>query len=246
MEQKDVIKNNRTFMKSGFGKTSMESDQRKGLPQPSPFKVCGGKRVALSRDFHAVVLNSDFLSLLNARVSRRAYADTPLSLGTLSFLLWSVQGVKIIKSNLTFRTVPSGGARHPFEVYLTVRNVEGLEKGLYHYLAQTHELELLNPIEDVEKQALPVLNNQSFTLSAAVTFFLAADIYRTEWRYTESAAKLGLIDAGHAMQNLYLSGEAAGLGMCAIASYDQTLADAFFSLNGDEEFVVYAAAVGTL
>jgi len=246
MEQKDVIERNRTLMKSVFGKPGMESDQHKGIPQPAPFKVCGGKRVALSRDFTAVVKNSDYLSLLNTRISRRAYADTPLALDALSFLLWSTQGVKTVRSNLTFRTVPSGGARHPFEVYLAVRNIDGLEKGLYHYLAETHELELLHPVEDVEKQVLPVLNNQSFTQSAAVTFFFAAIPYRTEWRYTVSAAKLGLIDAGHAMQNLYLSCEAADLGICAIASYDQTLADAFFSLNGEEEFVVYAAAIGIL
>lgn len=193
------------------------------------------------RNFEAAVKNGDYLSLLNARVSRRAYADAPLSL-----LLWSAQGVKAVKNNLTFRTVPSGGARHPFEVYLAVRNVEGLEKGLYHYLAKTYELELLRPVEDVEKQALPVLNNQSFTLAAAVTFFFAANPYRTEWRYTASAAKLVLIDAGHVAQNLYLSCEAVGLGMCAIASYDQTAADAFFSLDGEGEFIVYAAAVGTL
>jgi SagB-type dehydrogenase family enzyme len=246
MEQKDVIQHNRTFMKSVFGKPGIESDQHKGIPQPTPFKMCGGRRVALSRDFKAAMKNSDYLSLLNTRVSRRAYADTPLSLNVLSFLLWSAQGVKTVKSNLTFRNVPSGGARHPFEVYLAVRNVEGLEKGLYHYLAETHELEFLHHVEDVDKQVLPVLNNQSFTQSAAVTCFFAASPYRTEWRYTASAAKLGLIDAGHAVENLYLSCEAAGLGMCAIASYDQILADAFFSLNGEEEFVVYAAAIGTL
>jgi hypothetical protein len=130
MEQKDVIQHNRTFMKSVFGKPGIESDQHKGIPQPTPFKMCGGRRVALSRDFKAAMKNSDYLSLLNTRVSRRAYADTPLSLNVLSFLLWSAQGVKTVKSNLTFRNVPSGGARHPFEVYLAVRNVEGLEKGL--------------------------------------------------------------------------------------------------------------------
>lgn len=244
-EPKERLEHNRTAMKSVFGTVS-ESDQEKGLPMPQPFKVCGGKRVALTREFTNVIRKNDYLSILRDRVSRRAYNNAPLSLSELAFLLWSAQGVKSIRSGLTFRVVPSGGARHPFELYLAVKNVTGLEKGVYHYLAETHELELLRPVGDVEKQVVSVLNNQSFTSAAAVTFFFSAVPYRPEWRYVEAAGKLVPIDAGHAMQNLYLSAEAAKLGMCAIAAYNQSAADAFLGLDGTEEFTVYAATVGTL
>ena len=41
---------------------------------------------------------------------------------------------------VTKRTVPSGGAMHPYETYLLISNVEGLEPGLYRYLAIEHKL----------------------------------------------------------------------------------------------------------
>ena len=40
--------------------------------------------------------------------------------------------------------------------------------------------------------------------------------------------------------------EAIGAGACAIAAYDQQKADALVRVDGDEEFVVYLAAVGKL
>lgn len=243
---KNIIANNRAAMKSAFAAGKFDSDQKKGLPQPEPFKVCGGECIPLSKEFESLLKKNDYLGLLNDRVTRRAYTDKPLTLVELSFLLWSAQGVRSVRSNLSFRVVPSGGARHPFEVYLAVKNVEGLEKGLYHYLAQTHELELLRPLAEVEKELVGVLNSQSFTETASVTLFFAAISYRPEWRYASAAGKLVLLDAGHAVQNLYLSCEALELGMCAIAAYDQPVADAFFGLDGVEEFVVYAAAIGTV
>ena len=49
--------------------------------------------------------------------------------------------------------------------------------------------------------------------------------YRSEWRYTISAHKLVLLDAGHAVQNLYIGCGAIGCGTCAAADYNQELAD---------------------
>ena len=44
--------------------------------------------------------------------------------------------------------------------------------------------------------------------------------------------------------NLYLACEAIGAGTCAIAAYNQDLADRLVEVDGDEEFVVYLAPVG--
>ena len=58
-----------------------------------------------------------------------------MSLLELSYMLWTCQGVKQIrgKKYATLRTVPSGGARHGFELYFVCQNVEGLTPGTYHY-----------------------------------------------------------------------------------------------------------------
>jgi nitroreductase len=52
------------------------------------------------------------------------------------------------------------------------------------------------------------------------------------------------IDVGHVCQNLYLANESVGAGACAIGIYDQKLIDEILELDGDEEFVLYLAAVG--
>jgi nitroreductase len=52
------------------------------------------------------------------------------------------------------------------------------------------------------------------------------------------------LDAGHVCQNLYLACEAIGAGTCAIAAYNQDLADELLGVDGDEEFTVYIAPVG--
>ncbi|NLA14684.1 MAG: SagB/ThcOx family dehydrogenase, partial [Tissierellia bacterium] len=65
-------------------------------------------------------------------------------------------------------------------------------------------------------------------------------------RYTISAHKLVLLDAGHAVQNLYIGCGAIGCGTCAAADYNQELADKLLQVDGEDEFVVYIAPLGLI
>jgi len=77
-----------------------------------------------------------------------------------------------------------------------------------------------------------------------VTFVWTALPYRAEWRYTTSAHRVILMDAGHVCQNLYLAVEAIGCGTCAVAAYHQDLMDELVKVDGKDEFTVYMAPVG--
>ena len=241
------IKQNRDFCKSPFGEQREPSDQQKHLPQPPLCKPArSDKRVALSRDFRAVLTQPDFLTILQQRASQRFYQDRPMTLEQLAFLLWATQGVKALRGNhyATLRTVPSGGARHAFETYLAVRLVEGLEPGVYHYLPLEHALEPVGPLEDPAGQIIAAMHGQKWAGGCAVAFLYSFVPYRAEWRYGTSAHRVALIDAGHVGQNLYLACEAIGCGACAVAAIDQPVADRLCQLDGQEEFILYAAAVG--
>lgn len=230
------------------------SDQNAGLAQPPLEKAAYGKKtIDLTTDFKDVIKNNNFLDIITNRKSRRKYEDAKLTLGELSFLLWSTQGVKKVigrERKATIRMVPSAGARHPFETYLFVKNVEGLEPGLYHYLAIEHKLELVQEIKEMEEKLSKAFLGQEFFGYAPVSFVWTVTPYRTEWRYTTKAQKYALIDIGHVCQNLYLACEAIGCGTCAIGAYDQELADELIELDTtpsfsqENEFVVYAASVG--
>ncbi len=249
--QKKLIAEGRKFMKS-FSTSPYDdfvSDQQLKLPQPPLVKApMTAQAMQLPRNFNDLDLKNDFITLLTERRSSRVYTQQPISLLQLSFLLWATQGIKDIrgKSYATLRTVPSGGARHGFETYLLVQNVEGLQPGAYHYLPVKHQLEFLYQVKDLPAAISISLEGQSWASKASVIFYWSFVPYRCEWRYGIWAHRVALIDAGHVGQNLYLACEALGLGTCAIAAFDMAVCDSLFGLDGEEEFTVYAFPVGTV
>lgn len=247
MNTQEQIAANRDFCKSPFAQEREPSDQQKRLPQPPLCKPAQSEqRIALSRDFRSVMTETDFFTILQNRTSQRFYKDEEMTLDQLSFLLWATQGVKAIRGNhyATLRTVPSGGARHPFETYLAVRKVTGLCAGVYHYLPLEHALEPVGPLDNPQEQIAAAMHGQKWAGGCAVAFLYSFVPYRAEWRYSTSAHRVALIDAGHVVQNLYLACEAVGCGTCAVAAIDQEVADALCRVDGKDEFIVYAAPVG--
>jgi len=235
----------------------LRSPERKGLPVP-PF--CnpapeGAGLVALPDPGASGLGQKSFSECTATRRSRRKYKSEPLSLDELSFLLWSCAGVKTVRGGNAFRTVPSGGCRHPLDLFVYARRVTGLEPGLYRYMAVDKALALVRPAtvvpdSDADKNGYLSLDaDMDAGLSGqlwncAAMFMWTAVPYRTEWRYTVAAAKTILLDAGHACQALYGACESLGLGTCGQAAYDQALLDAALGIDGEEELAVYAAPVG--
>ena len=221
------------------------TDQQERLPMP-PMSVCrGGESVELpERDV------TPFGVLLENRCSRRSYDGNSLTLEELAFLLWAAQGVKTVNEYRTLRTAPSGGARHPLELYVFVNSVEGLKPGLYHYLALENRLERLGCRVNQADQLTYALAGQEFAGNAPVCLVWTAVPYRSEWRYDEHGHKDILLDAGHSCQNVYLACEELRLGCCALAAYDQEALDELLGLSSEPsdsreaEFAVYACCAG--
>jgi len=242
----------RDVMKSTFGaaESGWVSDQQKGKPhpqlqQPVPEGAAVIPLPDVGPDTEVAVF--DFPSLVAVRRSCRVFADDPLTLQELAFLLWATAGVHQVVGDgyCTLRSVPSAGARHPFETYLAVRSVEELEDGVvYRYLPLDHALMFCRRVDDLPARASKAALDQRFVGRAAVTFFWACVPYRAEWRYGSRSYKAALLDAGHIAQNLYLAAEAIDCGTCAIAAYDQGLCDELLGLDGQDEFTVYLSPVG--
>lgn len=249
---RDRIARGRAFI-AGFGDDAglddYQTDQELKKPQPPLAKAALTDRVTdLPTNFDALVIDRDFLHIVNSRRSRRFYTEEPMSLLQLSYLLWCCQGVKAVrgKAYATLRTVPSGGARHPFECYLAIQRVEGLEDGLYHYLPMKHQLERLGCPEDLRGFISRAVCEQDWAAKANAVFFFSCVFYRAEWRYGVWAHGPVLMDSGHVTENLYLAATSIGLGGCAIAAVDPEAANAELSLDGVEESVFYAMPVGSV
>jgi SagB-type dehydrogenase family enzyme len=226
-----------------------KTDQELKRPQPpltkEPMRPAS---IPLPTDFSQLSIENDFLKVINTRSSHRVYAGAQMSLLSLSFLLWCCQGIKGIrgKSYATLRTVPCGGARHEFECYLAVQNVETLADGLYHYLPRTHALELLSSPAHLSSLISSSLENQVWAAKANVVFYFSYVCRRAEWRYGIGAARMIMADVGHISENLYLALTALGLGGCAVGAVSGALCDRLFELDGQEEFTLYAFPAGTI
>ena len=244
------IRSHRQWLRDSIRKTIdwSSTGQSRGLPPPPAQKPVppGARTVPLpGPERFDALCTAGLLQVLRTRRSIRRYADTPLSLGELAFLLWSTQGVTERHGDLaTLRPVPSAGARHAFETYLYCRKVEALEEGIYRYLPLTHSLLLEFTEPGLAARISEACFGQRFVGQGAVTFFWSVIPYRMEWRYGPAAHRVLPMDAGHVCQNLYLCAEAIGAGTCAIAAYDQEALDVLLRLDGEEEFVFYLAPVG--
>lgn len=223
------------------------SDQVKGLPQP-PFELPPNKEGEIIDLPNPKNVNGKQIPLsdaINQRSSIRTYSNSPLSLEELSYVLWCMQGVKeVINRPATSRTVPSAGARHCFELFFLVNNVEGLRPGLYRFLAIDHKIQRVNEEQDIAERITQACLNQRFILTSSVTFVLTAVRYRMMWRYTERGYRYMHLDAGHVMQNLYLCAEEISSGVCAIAAFNDDKLNTELGIDGVEQFAIYIGTIG--
>ena len=251
--ENDLIRQHREFLKDTLRKEYdfRQTDQHRGVSTPpiqKPYNPEAPRIPLLTPpEFKSSISDTDLFTAIINRESRRHYLPDPLSLAELSFLLYSTQGVRQTPHpSVSLRTVPSAGARHSFETYLVIRNVEDVDPGLYRYLPLEHELVFLNEVENMEMRVSLACFGQQFVGAGAVTFIWATIPYRMEWRYGPLAHRVILIDVGHVGQNLYLACEAIGAGTCGVAAYDQQEVDRLIGVDGEEEFAVYLAPVGKI
>ncbi len=214
----------------------LDSDQDRGLPEPPAEKPYNESDLILLTDPSGVALKKrDIFDILNSRESRRTPSspNREVTLDELSFILWSVQGLRINDNPKNRRTVPSAGARFPFDTYFLASSVEGLNVGLYRYVWSRHAI---IPVAVSDENIKELVRRYD---KCALTIIWVAVPYRCEWRYAQLSPKLCALDAGHTAQNGYLAAEALGLGCCAVGAYSQIEIDRLIGVDGIDEFTCY-------
>ena len=153
------------------------------------------------------------------RRSIRDYSDKPLKLEDLSQILWAAQG--ITEPNKKFRAAPSAGATYPLEIYVVVKEVEGLAPGVYRYIPFKHSLKLIKK-GDYSYQLYRACLSQKWVLDAKANLVITAVYERTTWIYGKRGVRYVHMEAGHVGQNIYLQATALGIGTVAVgAFYDE-------------------------
>lgn len=216
-------------------------------PPPPPFKEYDRSDVRLLGSFEYP--SDEFWNILSSRRTRRLFKREAISFQDFStLLLWTWGQTQTITDpeigQYILKTSPSGGARHPIEVYPIVLRVEGIEPGIYHYSVKRHVLECLQK-GDFDNLVVSLCANQKWLQNAAVVFFMTAIVARSMWKYSHSHAyRVLLLDAGHLGQTFHLVCTKLGLAPFTTAASQDGEIENMLNLDGVSEIPIYTAAVG--
>jgi SagB-type dehydrogenase family enzyme len=215
-------------------------------PPPPPFKDYGRGDVPLGADAPAA---ADLWGTLSRRRTGRQFGREPLTLHQLSTVLEWTWGIRELRYDpgigpVALKTSPSGGARHPVEVYPVVLDVAGVEPGVYHYCSGRAVLERMRS-GDFAADVVRACTDQPWVADAGVVCFMTGVIERSSWKYRQSHAyRVLLLDAGHLGQTFHLAATAVGLSPWTSAALNEEEVERLIGTDGVSEIVLYAAACG--
>lgn len=218
----------------------------RSMPMPPPVKSYPKSRQILLPAPEKV---GELPRVLLERRTWRQFSRRPLELQKLATLLGLTFGVQSWvdlrgMGRVALKTSPSGGARHPVEGYVVALRVEGLDRGLYHYNAGNHRLELLNKGASAAKLS-GYLNGQWWFGGAAAVVLMTAVFARPQWKYPASRAyRIVLIDAGHLCQTFCLVATWLGLAPFSTMALADSKIENDLQIDGVTESILYTAGVG--
>lgn len=219
-----------------------EYPESEKVPLPAPDAAFGGVRSTTQED--------GLLDLLVRRRTCRSYdPDRAVTLDQLSTVLLYAYGEVGLASaagigKVLMKTSPSGGSRHPIEVYPCVMNVDGVERGIYHYSVKDHELELVSRTNPRDRMS-EMCGDQAWTADASVVFFYTAMIERPMWKYpTPRLYRFIMTDLGHLSQSFYLLATWINLNAFFVGALREQAVEEELSVDWTREIVLGASGLG--
>lgn len=161
--------------------------------------------------------NSDLMKLINERKSSREYSTKPVSLQTLSDLLWSAFGI----NDRGTRTIATARNEQNLKVYVVYQN------SIWAYDANENSLVKVSD-EEIEQY----IAKQDFVKGAPVNLI-----------YTGSDKDYSYFHAGSAAQNVYLYATSKGLNTIVRGYIDKDELKDKLRLDRDE-FVIINQVIG--
>lgn len=143
------------------------------------------------------------------------------------------------------RSYPSGGARHPFEVYLVSKGIEGVPSGAYHFDPVNGDLAAVPAAGDARE-----IDNACFgkggIRSASAVLVLTCRWLRHSWKYRYARSyRMLLLEAGHAVQAITLAMIRHGVNVYHCPSIHDSVIQTILALDDDcAEGPLYALGLG--
>jgi SagB-type dehydrogenase family enzyme len=226
-----------------------EALREKAITQPPPpaYKAYPGAHTVALPEWKSLWDGRDLLDVLYERRSCREFGGSAIPAQSVAAILQVAAGpVKVFdRVQAVLKTSPSGGGRHPTEVYACVRNVDGIEPGLYHYNGVTHELELIDRALD-DAELVVACGDQQWAAGAGLVLFYTSVVPRNQWKYHIARSyRVMLLDLGHLSQTVYLLATALGLRMTFSAALRDEVVEEYLRCDAVSEVVLGCSVIGT-
>ncbi|MCP9485981.1 MAG: SagB family peptide dehydrogenase [Gaiellaceae bacterium MAG52_C11] len=176
---------------------------------------------------------------IEERCSQRPAPGSTIDLPTLAAVLGAANGLR--SGEPARRTIPSGGALYPLELYVLSLRLEATPRGVYHFDPHDSCLEqLTGDVAGIERELVePAIGENSAAILAVTGVF-----WRTRFKYGLRAYRFTLLEAGHAVQNALLTAGALGLAALPLGGFYDSRIEAVLGVDGVHESVLYLVALG--
>ncbi len=175
-----------------------------------------------------------YFSCLN-QAHRGTSLDAQLDEETLGIVLASSGGISETRpaqgGEIHLRVSPSAGALYPCELYIAVRDVKGLEPGLYHYFVAQHTL---SKLRDGVFSAQAMGGDWSLEGVGALVF-VSTIFFRSGWKYDKRCYRYLNLDCGHIVEALGVAADGLGLGMKQEWIFDDDAVNRFLGVDRTRE-----------
>lgn len=219
---------------------------------PTRIQPCPVERIALAP---CALVNLQDVSLTQTLLSRstsRSFSGHAISIEQASTLLYLTLGYlnerSVIPASLpdaldARRSSPSGGGLNACEGYLYVRNVVGLEPGIYAYHPDEHALSLIRPLPDEPLGQL--LCGQHFIDPLPFGLFITSRFDKLWWKYEHSRAyRMAFVETGHVSQTFLMVATALGLKTWLTGALSDRQVERLLGLEGAPEQPLFFVGCG--
>ncbi len=173
----------------------------------------------------------------------------PLDFEQLAWLTYYAYGqiatkrMPVTKAHVA-KTSPSGGARHPTEVYPIVLDAKGVAPGLYHYNVKENALELIAAGDHRRFVADCIVRGTPVPFEYSVVYVYTSIFERSMFRYREPFTYRVLHhDVGHLLETTRLLASSIGRRTTGGRVPRDAEADAFLGIDGLFEATVTFSVV---
>lgn len=138
------------------------------------------------------------------------------------------------------KTAPSGGGKHPTEVYFMFPDDSFVPAGTYHYDVRNHALDLISPGNFSDEFFTATYGCLESNAEKQFSVIYTSFVERAMWRYRDIRSTRAIFaDVGHILQGAQWNGWALGLDYGVEYNFRESIIRKMFNL-GDEEPILAA------